>query len=77
MVRTRRESHHHDGITDPKDLQLPFATKSAQSGHPTVARQCPLLREEADITHDESADKKWSPSPPLGVVALARQFAHF
>jgi hypothetical protein len=32
MVRTRRESHHHDGITDPKDLQLPFATKSARSG---------------------------------------------
>jgi hypothetical protein len=32
MVRTRRESHHHDGITGPKDLQLPFATKSAQSG---------------------------------------------
>jgi hypothetical protein len=33
MVRTRRESHHHDGITDPKDLQLPFATKSATSRH--------------------------------------------
>src|SRR5690349_24182696 len=33
MVRTRRESHHHDGITDPKDLQLPFATKSAKSRH--------------------------------------------
>jgi hypothetical protein len=44
MVRTRRESHHHDGITDPKDLQLPFATKSAKSGHPValrfIARNC-------------------------------------
>jgi hypothetical protein len=28
MVRSRRESHHSDGITDPKGLQLPFATKS-------------------------------------------------
>jgi len=43
MVRTRRESHHHDGITDPKDLQLPFATKSAQSGHGHRTQQCPLL----------------------------------
>jgi hypothetical protein len=43
MVRTRRESHHHDGITDPKDLQLPFATKSAQSGHRHRAERCPLL----------------------------------
>jgi len=37
MVRTRRESHHHDGITDPKDLQLPFATKSAKSRHRQAA----------------------------------------
>jgi hypothetical protein len=26
MVRIRRESHHNDGITDQKSLQLPFAT---------------------------------------------------
>src|ERR1700751_2314711 len=25
--------HHRDGITDPKDLQLPFATKSARRRH--------------------------------------------
>jgi hypothetical protein len=33
IVRTRGESHQWDGITDPKRLQLPFATKSANSGH--------------------------------------------
>jgi hypothetical protein len=32
IVRTRGESHQWDGITDPKRLQLPFATKSATSG---------------------------------------------
>jgi hypothetical protein len=32
IVRTRGESHQWDGITDPKRLQLPFATKSAISG---------------------------------------------
>jgi hypothetical protein len=31
MVRTRRESHQWNGITDPKNLQPPFATKSAKS----------------------------------------------
>jgi hypothetical protein len=44
MVRSRRESHHSDGITDQKSLQQTSATKSAQSGHPTVARQCLLSR---------------------------------
>ena len=29
MVRTRRESHQSNGITDPKSLQPSFATKSA------------------------------------------------
>ena len=43
MARSRRESHHNDGITDQKSLQRTSATKSAQSGHPTVVRQCPLL----------------------------------
>jgi hypothetical protein len=43
IVRTRGESHQWDGITDPKRLQLPFATKSAQSGHAGRARRCPLL----------------------------------
>jgi hypothetical protein len=33
MVRTRRESHQWNGITDSKSLQPPFATKSAKSGH--------------------------------------------
>ena len=32
MVRTRRESHQRNGITDPKSLQPSFATKSAISG---------------------------------------------
>ena len=32
MVRTRRESHHCNGITDPKRLQPSFATKSAKGG---------------------------------------------
>ena len=39
MVRTRRESHHCNGITDPKRLQPSFATKSAQSGHSAVRRK--------------------------------------
>jgi hypothetical protein len=34
MARSRRESHHNDGITDQKSLQRTSATKSAQSGHP-------------------------------------------
>ena len=29
MVRSRRESHHSDGITDPNNLQQISATKSA------------------------------------------------
>jgi hypothetical protein len=33
MARSRRESHHSDGITDQKSLQRTSATKSAQSGH--------------------------------------------
>jgi hypothetical protein len=33
MVRSRRESHHSDGITDPNNLQQISATKSANSGH--------------------------------------------
>jgi hypothetical protein len=32
MVRSRRESHHSDGITDQKSLQRTSATKSANSG---------------------------------------------
>ena len=43
MVRTRRESHHCNGITDPKRLQPSFATKSAQSRHNDRAEPCPLL----------------------------------
>ena len=42
MVRSRRESHHSDGITDPNNLQQISATKSAQSGHPSRATECPL-----------------------------------
>jgi hypothetical protein len=32
MVRTRRESHQRNGITDPRSLQPSFATKSATNG---------------------------------------------
>jgi hypothetical protein len=32
MARSRRESHHNDGITDPARLQQTSATKSAKSG---------------------------------------------
>jgi len=50
MVRSRRESHHSDGITDPNNLQQISATKSAQSGHSTTEFQCPLSGGKADIT---------------------------
>ena len=43
MARSRRESHHNDGITDPARLQQTSATKSAQSGHCHRAERCPLL----------------------------------
>jgi hypothetical protein len=43
MARFRRESRHSDGITNQKILQRTSATKSAQSGHPSAASQCPLL----------------------------------
>jgi hypothetical protein len=33
MARSRRESHHSDGITNQKSPQLTSATKSANSGH--------------------------------------------
>jgi hypothetical protein len=36
MVRSRRESHHSDGITNQKSPQLTSATKSARSGHSSV-----------------------------------------
>jgi hypothetical protein len=42
MLCSRRESHHSDGITDQKSLQPTSATKSAQSGHPKRAHECPL-----------------------------------
>jgi hypothetical protein len=32
MARSRRESHHSDGITNQKSPQLTSATKSAKSG---------------------------------------------
>jgi hypothetical protein len=34
MVRSRRESHHSDGITNQKNPQLTSATKSAKRRHP-------------------------------------------
>jgi hypothetical protein len=43
MARSRRESHHNDGITDPARLQQTSATKSAQSGHRAAEFKCPLL----------------------------------
>jgi hypothetical protein len=43
MARSRRESHHSDGITNQKSPQLTSATKSVISGHPSRVRQCPLL----------------------------------
>jgi hypothetical protein len=42
MARSRRESHHNDGITDPARLQQTSATKSAQSGHLDCAEGCLL-----------------------------------
>ena len=39
MVRSRRESHHSDGITDPNNLQQISATKSAKSGHMQCGKQ--------------------------------------
>jgi hypothetical protein len=69
IVRTRGESHQWDGITDPKRLQLPFATKSAQSGHPGRAQQCPLLGVKR--TSGESASM--SAFDPKRTLAAARQ----
>ena len=43
MVRTRRESHHCNGITDPKRLQPSFATKSAKSRHSAPRQKPPLF----------------------------------
>ena len=42
MVRSHRESHHSNGITDPNNLQQISATKSAQSGHRDGGEECPL-----------------------------------
>jgi hypothetical protein len=42
MVRSRRESHHSDGITDQKSLQPTSATKSAMSRHRNGVGQAPL-----------------------------------
>ena len=36
MARSRRKSHHSDGITDQKSLQRTSATKSAISGHQPI-----------------------------------------
>jgi hypothetical protein len=52
IVRTRGESHQWDGITDPKRLQLPFATKSAQSGHCPTGFQCLLLGVKRTLVGD-------------------------
>jgi hypothetical protein len=52
IVRTRGESHQWDGITDPKRLQLPFATKSATSGlmhrSKNLAIRSPRLRAQPE-----------------------------
>jgi hypothetical protein len=60
IVRTRGESHQWDGITDPKRLQLPFATKSAQSGHCHRAERCPLsgVKQTSNFQDAMSANKK-------------------
>ena len=40
MLRSRRESPHNDGITEPDNLQQTFATKSAKSGHAAMSDWC-------------------------------------
>jgi hypothetical protein len=64
MVRTRRESHHCDGITDPKRPQPPFATKSAQSGHPNRVGEClvPSMTAELSVQFFHRARGKQLPS---------------
>jgi hypothetical protein len=61
MVRSRRESHHSDGITGQKSLQRTSATKSAQSGHSTADRQCLL----SGIKRTWRAPNTMSASDPL------------
>jgi hypothetical protein len=43
MLRSRRESHHRNGITDLDPLQQTSATKSAPSGPAEIARGCLLI----------------------------------
>src|SRR5262245_16325896 len=47
--RSRRESHHSDGITDQKSLQRTSATKSALSGLAEMVCKLSALRSEADM----------------------------
>jgi hypothetical protein len=43
MVRSRRESHHSDGITNQKSPQLTSATKSAKSRHCAMRQRTSLF----------------------------------
>ena len=45
MLRSRRESHHNDGITERDCLQQTSTTKSARNRHQPIARP-PSIREE-------------------------------
>jgi len=42
MLRSRRESHHRNGITDLNPLQRTSATKSAHGRHGGALLRCPL-----------------------------------
>ena len=52
MVRSRRESHHSDGITDPNNLQQISATKSAIS----KLMHCSKIEEIQGIQRSLSVD---------------------
>src|SRR5213080_1098336 len=43
MLRSRRESHHSNGITGQKRLQRTSATKSVISRHHGLDLRCPLI----------------------------------
>jgi len=52
MARSRRESHHNDGITDQKNLQRTSATKSVTSRHRVMMSvACPAYTLKADIDY--------------------------
>src|SRR5262245_55686726 len=62
MLRSRRESHHSNGITEHDSLQPTSATKSALLGPPAMSAFAPLSGAKRTSAASASAWRRVSPA---------------